>query len=347
MNLKTHSHSRQNLLTGDWVLVSPQRTQRPWQGQIEATETEEASSYDAECYLCPGNKRANGNRNPEYTGPYVFDNDFPALSSVLAEDLTETGFFRARAETGKCRVVCFSHLHHLRLARMSNPQIEQALRALIDQFVELDQDPDVGYVQIFENHGQMMGCSNAHPHGQIWATRSLPMEPAKELRAQRDYRRDTGGSLLLDYLTAELDADQRVVCENEHFVALVPFWAVWPFETLLLPRRAVAAPDQLEASEVASLADLLKQVLGQYDRLFSTKTPYSMGFHPRPSDGGSYPEWQFHAHIYPPLLRSATIRKHMVGFEMLACPQRDLTPEVAAQMLRSATESSVSSSSTD
>ena len=209
MSLQDHSHTRQNLLTGEWVLVSPQRTQRPWQGQIEPAESEDTRKYDAECYLCPGNLRANGDRNPDYTGPYAFDNDFPALSSIPAAGLTDNGFFRARPESGKCRVVCYSHLHHLCLARMSKQQIEQALGELIGQFIELDQDPDIGYVQIFENHGQMMGCSNSHPHGQIWATRELPLEPGKELRAQRNYQKDHGGSLLIDYLAAELEANAK------------------------------------------------------------------------------------------------------------------------------------------
>lgn len=336
MNLQTHSHTRRNLLTREWVLVSPHRTERPWQGQVEPEVAEELPEHDPQCYLCPGNLRAGGVRNPSYSGTFVFDNDYPALSSdpVAADD--DGIFFRSRPETGYCRVVCFSDKHNLSLADMPQAQIERALHALFAQFRQLDDAPDIAYVQIFENRGQMMGCSNAHPHGQIWATRELPLEPTKELRAQRDYWRTSGGSLLADYLRAELEADVRVVTRNEHFVAVVPFWAVWPFETLVIPTRLLAGPEEMSDHEVAGFADILKRVLSRYDYLFDTSTPYSMGFHPRPSDGEEYPEWQFHAHLYPPLLRSAIIRKHLVGYEMLATPQRDLTPELAAEKLRSA-----------
>jgi len=338
MSLQTHSHTRRNLLTGDWVLVSPHRTERPWQGQVEPENADDSPEYEPECYLCPGNLRAGGVRNPSYTGTFVFDNDYPALSGDRGEADDAGPLFQSRPEKGYCRVVCFSEKHNLCLADMARNQIERALHALFAQFRQLDAAPGIGYVQIFENRGQMMGCSNSHPHGQIWATEELPLEPFKELRAQRDYRKTNGSSLLMDYLQAELEDDVRVVCGNDQFVAVVPFWAVWPFETLVIPRKRIAGPDEMTDDDVAGFADILKRVLSRYDHLFETSTPYSMGFHPRPSDGEDHDEWQFHAHVFPPLLRSATIRKHLVGYEMLATPQRDLTPEVAAENLRSAKE---------
>jgi UDPglucose--hexose-1-phosphate uridylyltransferase len=334
MSSLEHSHSRQNLLTGEWVLVSPQRTLRPWQGQIETVDTPDDSAYDPTCYLCPGNDRAGGHRNPDFKGPFVFDNDFAALSPQSKVAAPDDAMFQIREESGCCRVVCFSEQHNLRLAIMGVDAVALALTAMINQFTELDKSGSYQYVQIFENRGQMMGCSNQHPHAQIWATEHLPTEPGKELRSQRDYFETRQSSLLLDYLQAERQEQSRLVCENDFFVALVPYWATWPFETLLLPCRPVSAPDELSAAEVLGLADVLQRVLSAYDRMFDTSAPYSMGFHPRPSDGDDHTEWQLHIHIYPPLLRSAAIRKHLVGFEMLAMPQRDLTPEVAAEKLR-------------
>ncbi len=335
MSTAEQSHARRNALTGEWVLVSPNRLQRPWQGQVESIEDEGLLKYDPDCYLCPGNKRANGNANPSYAGPYSFDNDFPALSPASEVAEQSSPFFKVRGEAGVCRVICYTERHDLRLATMDEEQLAIAITAMIDQFRELDAREDIGYVQLFENRGEMMGCSNPHPHAQVWATAHVPSEPAKETQAQLAYFKEHGSSLLLDYLDAEITNGERIVLANEHFVALVPFWAVWPFETMLAPRRAVAAPDELDAAEIAGLAAALQAVLAAYDRMFSCSTPYSMGFHARPSDGAPHPEWQFHIHIYPPLLRSATVRKHLVGFEMLGMPQRDLTPEVAAERLRS------------
>jgi UDPglucose--hexose-1-phosphate uridylyltransferase len=337
--LQTTSHRRQNLLTGEWVLVSPQRTERPWQGLVETPATGSVPAYDPACYLCPGNARSRGAENPGYTGPWAFENDFPALSADAQSGPVRSGPFRSEPETGRCRVVCYTHRHDLCMPAMAPDELDAAVAFLFREFGELDRDPGIGYVQIFENRGAMMGCSNAHPHAQIWATGGLPVEPAKELGTQRAWLEGTGRSLLLDYLAAELDDGSRLVCENERAVALVPFWAVWPFETLLVPRRRAAGPDELRADDVRGLAQALQATLRAYDRLFDTPMPYSLGFHPRPSDGTEHPEWQFHAHIYPPLLRSATVRKHMVGFEMLGMPQRDLTPEAAAERLRSAFES--------
>jgi UDPglucose--hexose-1-phosphate uridylyltransferase len=334
VSLQEHSHRRLNILTGEWVLVSPHRALRPWQGQVEPLPADKLPAHDAHCYLCPGNARANGHRNPRYTGPYAFDNDFPALSTEGYTSTAHHEMFVSESETGICRVVCFSERHDLCLAGMSRDEARAALTFLVDQWRELDRRGDLGYVQIFENRGLAMGCSNPHPHAQIWATRNLPNEAGKELASQSRYHRQHGRQLLLDYLKAEIADGARIVCENEHAVALVPFWAVWPYEVLLLPRRAIAGLDEVAPAELAALTDALQRTLRACNRLFQTDVPYSMGFHARPSDGLPHPEWQLHAHIYPPLLRSAQIRKHLVGFEMLATPQRDLTPEAAAANLR-------------
>jgi len=338
MSNSDHSHSRRNALTGEFVLVSPHRLQRPWQGQLESVDSETLPQHDPDCYLCPGNERANGNANPDYSGAFAFDNDFAALTAESEVDFGDNPLFTSRPETGCCRVVCYTERHDLRLATMSDAERTAAVTAMIEEFSALDTRDDINYVQVFENRGQMMGCSNPHPHAQVWATSGIPMEPAKELGSQSQYYKSNGSVLLDDYLQAELERGERIVIENEHSVALVPFWAVWPYEAMLLPRRVVAAPTDLSSAEVADLARALGRILAAYDALFGTAAPYSLGLHPRPSDGLPHPEWQFHIHIYPPLLRSATIRKHLVGFEMLGMPQRDLTPEVAAEKLRQSLE---------
>jgi UDPglucose--hexose-1-phosphate uridylyltransferase len=330
------SHRRQNLLTGEWVLVSPQRTQRPWQGKVEAVPAATCVPYDDDCYLCPGNYRAQGKQNPQYSGPYAFDNDFPPLSSDAAAEQGPGPLFKLHAESGYCRVVCFSEKHDRHLSGMSAEEITGVLKFIAEECRELDLRPNVGYVQPFENRGEMMGCSNPHPHAQIWATGTIPNEAAKELRCQHEYWQNNGRSLLMDYIDAELEEAARIIFSNDDAVSLVPFWAVWPFETLLAPRRPSSALHEMSADQLRGFADVLKRTLESYDRLFGVPMPYSMGFHSRPSDGKAHPEWQFHAHIYPPLLRSSTIRKHMVGFELLGMPQRDLTPESAAARLRSA-----------
>jgi UDPglucose--hexose-1-phosphate uridylyltransferase len=333
------SHRRLNPLTNEWVLVSPQRTRRPWQGQLEPPAPADLTRHDPGCYLCPGNTRHGGRPNPDYRGPWAFDNDFPALDAGTDAEASAHPLFRAEPEPGRCRVVCFSERHDLTLSRMDAGQVTAALAFLFEEFGRLDVEPGIGYVQLFENRGEMMGCSNPHPHAQIWATASLPNEPAKELRGQCAWYDRHGTRLLLDVAAKELDAGERLVTFNDEALSLVPFWATWPFETLLLPRRPVTEPGELDAAALAGFAEVLRKTLAAYDALFNTPMPYSLGFHPRPSDGKPHEEWQFHAHLFPPLLRSATVRKHMVGFELLGSPQRDLTPEVAAERLRRALES--------
>lgn len=336
-DLGSQPHRRFNPLTREWVLVSSNRTERPWQGQVESVPAETLAAYNPQCYLCPGNARAGGAVNPAYAETFVFDNDFAALlPDTPFDEIYENDLFAARTEAGRCRVVCFSPRHDLTMARMSVPEIEGVVDTWTREFSELAADPLIHSVQIFENRGAMMGCSNPHPHGQIWANHSLPNELAKEVAAFQEYRKAHDNTLLQDYLLLELQKQERVVCANDHFVVLVPFWAVWPFETLLISRRSVSALDGLNHEERSALADILRQITIRYDNLFRTSFPYTMGFHQRPTDGGTYPEFHFHAHFYPPLLRSATVRKFMVGYELLAMPQRDITPERAAQLLRDA-----------
>jgi UDPglucose--hexose-1-phosphate uridylyltransferase len=327
-------HRRLNRLTGEWLLVSPHRTARPWQGQVEEVVDEQRPVYDPTCYLCPGNQRAGGARTPGYSSTFVFDNDFAALKpETPSEEHNGDGLLVARGERGICRVVCFSPRHDLSLGDMEKDAIRQVVQTWTDQYIELGAVDWIGHVLIFENRGAMMGASNPHPHGQIWANERMPNEPARELRQQRAYAAD-GGCLLCDYLTVELKEDARIICRNDRFVALVPFWAVWPFETLVLPSGHHGALPDLDADARDDLAAVLRQVTRRYDRLFGVTFPYSMGWHQRPTDGAQYPEWHLHAHFYPPLLRSATVRKFMVGYELLAQPQRDITPESAAERLR-------------
>jgi UDPglucose--hexose-1-phosphate uridylyltransferase len=327
-------HRRRNQLTGEWLLVSPQRTARPWQGQVEEVPEERRPAYDPACYLCPGNRRAGGASTPGYTSTYVFDNDFAALlPDNAAEPPGDSRLLVAEAERGICRVVCFSPRHDLTLGDMAQDAVAQVVDTWTEQYASLGGVDWVRHVLVFENRGASMGASNPHPHGQIWANERLPNEPARELRRQREHA-EGGGCLLCDYLAVELKEDQRVVCRNDHFVALVPFWAVWPFETLVLPSDHRGALPDLGPAEREALAAVLRQLTRRYDKLFGVTFPYSMGWHQRPTDGGAYPEWHLHAHFYPPLLRSASVRKFMVGYELLAQPQRDITPEHAAERLR-------------
>jgi len=331
-------HRRLNQLTGEWVLVSPHRTARPWQGQVESTAPANRPAYDPTCYLCPGNTRARGTTTPEYASTYVFDNDFAALLPDSADrPLDIAGLLVAEPERGICRVVCFDPRHDLTLGGMPQPSIRRVVDTWTEQYVELGDIPWVHYVQIFENRGAMMGASNPHPHGQIWANERIPNEPAKELSRQRSFAADRGTCLLCDYLETEFGEDARIVISNDHFVALVPFWAVWPFEVLVVPRRHGQSLPDLSPDERDGLADMLGEVARRYDRLFGIEFPYSMGLHQSPTDGAPYPEIHMHVHYYPPLLRSATVRKFMVGYELLGQPQRDFTPEAAAVRLREVT----------
>jgi UDPglucose--hexose-1-phosphate uridylyltransferase len=340
LELKAQPHRRFNALTGEWVLVSPQRSDRPWQGQVEESETSSQPVYDPDCYLCPGNERADGKRNPNYAGTFVFENDFAALKPELTSgSLDEDGLMVAETERGRCRVVCFSPRHDLAIARMSVPEIRQVVDTLVAQHEELGALSFINWVQIFENRGAMMGTSNPHPHCQIWANQSIPNEPNKESHSQSEYFAAHQSCLLCRYLELELKAKERMVCENDAFLAVVPFWALWPFEILVLSKRHLQGLDELSDSERTALADILKRVTNHYDNLFQVPFPYSMGFHGRPTDNAQHPEWHLHAHYYPPLLRSATIRKFMVGYELLGMPQRDITPEAAASRLREVNES--------
>ncbi len=333
--LQTAPHRRLNPLTGEWVLVSPHRTERPWLGQTEPGAAEKPPSYDAACYLCPGNHRAHGAVNPDYEHTFVFDNDFPALlPESTAGKIDHDGLVVGEAERGICRVICFSPRHDLTLARMAIEDIERVVEVWGAQYRALGAIDGINAVQIFENRGAMMGASNPHPHCQVWATGTLPNEMAKELAGQAGYWREHGSPLLVEYLKRERASGERIVFENEYFTVLVPFWAIWPFETMVLPHRHVGAIDDLTAEESVALATALHELTVRYDNLFGISFPYSMGFHQRPTDGAAHTAWQLHAHFYPPLLRSATVRKFMVGFEMLGSPQRDITAEAAAARLR-------------
>jgi UDPglucose--hexose-1-phosphate uridylyltransferase len=337
-----HPHRRYNPLTGEWVLVSPQRTKRPWQGQVERLPPEERPSYDPTCYLCPGNERAGGARNPNYEHTFVFDNDFAALlphsqsSNPAISNLQSPNFLQTRSVRGVCRVVCFSPRHDLTLPEMELPDIRRVIDVWAAQTAELGQA--YRWVQVFENKGAMMGASNPHPHGQVWALDQLPNEPRKEDERQQVYYAEHGRPLLLDYAVLEIEQEERLVVANEHWAAVVPYWAVWPFEILLLPRRHVLRLPDLHDAERDALAGILKRLLTRYDNLFEISFPYSMGWHGAPFEGEDIAYWQLHAHFYPPLLRSAAVRKFMVGFEMLGEAQRDLTAEQAAARLRDLAE---------
>lgn len=335
-NLFEFPHTRFNPLTREWVLVSPHRTERPWQGQTEPSQRESSVPYEPSCYMCPGNTRAGRTKNPDYKDFFIFDNDFPALRMDLPQEDIRDGLLLARSEFGICRVVCFSPAHDVTLSQMEPAAIRRIVDVWASQQAELGALHNIQHVQIFENRGAMMGCSNPHPHCQIWATSSLPNEPAKELAGFLGYGRSKGACILCDYLAQERDAQERLVSENDFFSAVVPFWAIWPYEMLLVSKRHAGSIGDLASEERDALANLLKKLTSAYDRLFGVPFPYSMGFHQRPTDKRPHPEWHLHAHYYPPLLRSATVRKFMVGFEMLATPQRDLTAEQAAERLRQA-----------
>lgn len=338
-DLKEHSHTRLNILTGDWILVSPHRMKRPWQGKLEDLPKDNRPAYDPKCYLCPGNKRSDGIVNPGYKDSFVFTNDFSALLIDTPKGKVDEGnLLVAQSESGICKVICFSPRHDLTLPQMSIGSIEKVIEVWQDEFTEISKTPSIKYIQIFENKGELMGCSNPHPHGQIWSSSSIPLELSKETQQQKKYFDEHGKSLLAAYLELELKKQERIILENEHFVALVPFWAVWPYETMIVSKRHVQNVTQFNDDETKSFAKILKQLTAKYDNLFEISFPYSAGMHQAPVNEGPHPEWHWHMHFYPPLLRSATVKKFMVGYEMLANPQRDITAERAAEKLKSLSE---------
>jgi UDPglucose--hexose-1-phosphate uridylyltransferase len=334
-DISEHPHRRFNPLNSEWVLVSPHRSKRPWQGQQERVVSSDLPHHDPACYLCSGNERANGTVNPQYTEVYIFDNDFPALlSDQLEDDSPKNALLQAVPERGINRVICFSPRHDLTLPEMDHQEIFLVVRAWRNQYLELGAMDFINHVQIFENKGSVMGCSNPHPHGQIWAQSSLPTEVAKKQVNLLAYFDQHGRSLLADYLEAELAAGDRIIWQNEHFVWLVPFWAIWPFETMIISREHFGDIGEMDDLLMHSFAQIIKVATTRYDNLFETSFPYSAGIHQSPTDAIEHPEWHFHMHFYPPLLRSATIRKFMVGYEMLGEAQRDITPEKSAELLK-------------
>lgn len=334
-SISEHPHKRLNILTGEWILVSPHRNKRPWQGKVENSALAERAAYEAECYLCPGNQRADGTKNPLYSEPFAFPNDYAALLTSSPDGLhNEEGLLVAESQQGICKVICFSPFHHLTLPQMDLSSIGKVVDLWQQEFRSLAANSWIKYIQIFENKGDIMGCSNPHPHGQIWSLNSIPTELQKETVSQQNYFQEKGKSLLADYLALELAKGERIVCENEHFAALVPFWAVWPFETMVISKRPIQTILDFTAVEKSALAAILQQLTIRYDNLFETSFPYSAGMHQAPVNDGDHPEWHWHMHFYPPLLRNATIKKFMVGFEMLASAQRDITPEYAAEQLK-------------
>ncbi|MBN1398566.1 MAG: UDP-glucose--hexose-1-phosphate uridylyltransferase [Bacteroidetes bacterium] len=328
-------HRRKNILTGEWVLVSPQRTNRPWQGEISKPMEEERRRYEPDCYLCPGNKRANGDVNPDYKNTFAFTNDYSALfENTFPAEVNKGGIIMLKAEKGICRVINYSPRHDLTLAEMTADDIERVIDTWQDEFRVLSGNRGINYIQIFENKGAMMGNSNPHPHCQIWAQGSIPNEPSKEQRQFKFYYNKTGKSLLAEYLKLEKRLKTRIVYENSTFSVIVPFWAVWPFETIIISKRRIQTILDLKEKEKKDYADAISIITKKYDNLFRTSFPYSAGLHQAPTDGKNHPEWHFHMHFYPPLLRSASIKKFMVGYEMLAEPQRDITPEYSADVLK-------------
>ena len=331
--INTQPHRRYNILTDEWVLVSPHRTKRPWQGKKDKSIPIKKANYDAGCYLCPTNKRASGDINPNYSRTYSFKNDFAALLEDTEENTFRSGLLKASAEAGLCKVICFSPNHSLTLPLMSASEIHDIINLWKKEYAELGGNPMINHVQIFENKGDIMGCSNPHPHGQIWAQRSIPEVVLKKQEQQKKYWDVNKKSMLVDYVAQEIAADKRIILKNDHFVALVPYWAVWPYETMIVPINQYSHIGQLNSEEQQAFAEMIKDVTTKYDNLFEVSFPYSSGIHQSPTDF-EHPEWHFHMSFYPPLLRSAEVKKFMVGYEMFANPQRDITAEQAADTLK-------------
>lgn len=334
--IQKESHRRYNPLMDEWVLVSPSRLKRPWRGKVEEAKSDSLPSYDPSCYLCPGNLRANGERNPVYDDIFVFENDFSALHLDPIEfQLSKGMLLKAESEAGICKVVCFTPRHNESLAEMSHSDVLKVISAWRDEYISLGKLHQINYVQIFENKGELMGNSNPHPHCQIWAQATIPVIPSIETNRFKWYMENQKSCLLCDYVRLELEEKERIVFENDAFVAIVPFWATWPFEVLITSKSHISNLEEMDGPTQASFAHAIKLLTVKYDNLFYTSFPYSSGIHQSPTDGLSHNEWHLHMHFYPPLLRSANIRKFMVGYEMLGMPQRDLTAEVAADALRS------------
>ena len=332
---KEHPHKRLNILTGEWVLVSPHRSKRPWLGKVETVNNSIRNEYEADCYLCPNNKRVDGSVNPDYKTVYAFTNDHSALLADTPEGhINQNNLLIAKSERGICRVICFSPKHNASLPDLSVDEINELISLWQDEFIQLSQNKWIKYIQIFENKGEIMGCSNPHPHGQIWSSDDIPGEIEKETKQQANYFIQHNKSLLSDYLLLELKLNERIVYENDDFAVVVPYWAVWPFETMIISKRQVQDITQFNSKEKLALADAIKQLTTCYDALFQISFPYSAGMHQQPVNDGKHQEWHWHMHFYPPLLRSATVKKFMVGYEMLANPQRDITPEWTAEKLK-------------
>jgi UDPglucose--hexose-1-phosphate uridylyltransferase len=333
-DLQNYSHKRFNILTGEWALVSPHRAKRPWQGQEEEQTSAKRPSHDENCYLCAGNMKANGEINPNYKDVYVFTNDFPALQKDSKSFLIQDGLLQAQGEQGICKVICFSPDHSKSLADMSTDAIEKVIQTWQQEFKILGKEENINYIQIFENKGTVMGCSNPHPHGQIWSQSTLPNEVVKKDKQQLDYYKKNNRSLLGDYLQQELIHQERVIFENEAFLVLTPFWAIWPFETMIVPKKAQQDISELSQKDTLLFAEAISVLTKIYDKLFDCSFPYSSGIHQAPTNGKDNSHWHWHMSFYPPLLRSATVKKFMVGYEMFGSPQRDITAETAAKTLK-------------
>ena len=333
-NFQDYSHKRFNILTGEWVLVSPHRAKRPWQGQNEEISNEKHPTHDPNCYLCAGNTRVNGEENPKYEDVFVFINDFAALQTTSPKFAVNEGLFKAESEQGICKVICFSPDHSKSLADMSVENINKVVKTWQNQYTELGSNNMVNYVQIFENKGAVMGCSNPHPHGQIWSQSTLPNEVDKKDQRLKAYFSKNKSNLLGDYLKQELQANERIIYQNDAFVVLTPFWAVWPFETMIVPKKQCENITMISQQDSLNFADAISKTTKAYDKLFNCSFPYSSGIHQSPTNGEINDHWRWHMSFYPPLLRSATVKKFMVGYEMFGSPQRDITPEQAAKRLR-------------